>query len=308
MDDEDRGSTPRWMGDALFAGSIGRVDFPNSDGERLMQNIRDKLMALPDETRVLAPIRRADGGTDLWIRDVERGVATRVTSATGMNNNAVWSPNDEEVFFVSSQSEDGVPRPYRKALDSSESASRLLDTSEPAWTEEVTPDGKTLVYLTGTTPNDSLWALPLDGEDEPERLMKVDYAIDEPHVSPDGRWLAYSANVTGDWEVYVMPFRRPGAKVRVSPQGGRQPRWRGDGRELFYVTAAGELMAVDVEPRRERLVVSLPQRLFEAGVSSVIADEYNVTKDGQRFLVITPVEASDNSLNVTLNWTSLLEQ
>jgi Tol biopolymer transport system component len=173
------------------------------------------------------------------------------------------------------------------------------------WAEGVSPDGKWLLYL--PNPNQTIWALPLDGSGEAELLVKADYAFDEPQVWPDGRWLAYGAQETGEWEVYVRPFRREGERVRVSTTGGGQPRWRGDGRELFYVTAEGELMAVDVQETGGRLQLGLPQRLFHAGVSNPVADEYSVTKDGQRFLVITPAEERVWRFNVVLNWPELLE-
>jgi hypothetical protein len=136
--------------------------------------------------------------------------------------------------------------------------------------------------------------------------MKEDHGVDGPQVSPDGRWLAYASDETGEWEVYVRPFRRGGEKVRISPEGGRQPRWRGDGKELFYVMPRGQLMALDVRASGERLEVGLPRELFNAGVSSAVVDEYGVTRDGQRFLVIRPVEGTARSVKMILNWPSLL--
>jgi hypothetical protein len=168
------------------------------------------------------------------------------------------------------------------------------------------PRGSSELPDAGT--NQAIWALPLDGSGEAETLVEAGYAFDEPQVSPDGRWLAYGAQETGPWEVYLMPFRRDGERVRVSPAGGRQPRWRGDGRELFYLTPQGELVSVEVREAGGHLELGLPGELFHAGVSNPVLDEYAVTKDGQRFLVITPVEESGWSLNVVLNWPSLLDR
>ena len=104
-----------------------------------------------------------------------------------------------------------------------------------------------------------------------------------------------------------MPFRRDGERTRVSLAGGRQPRWRGDGRELFYVTPAGQLAAVDVRETGDLLSMGRSHELFRAGVWNPYEDEYSVSKDGQRFLVITPIEAHKWSPNVILNWTWFLD-
>jgi hypothetical protein len=106
--------------------------------------------------------------------------------------------------------------------------------------------------------------------------------------------------------VYIIPFRRVGERIRVSTAGGVQPRWRGDSRELFYVAPEGQLMAVDIQVSGDRLEPGLPQVLFDAGVFSPWSDEYGVSRDGQRFVVITPVKEAGWSLQVILNWPGLL--
>jgi Tol biopolymer transport system component len=260
----------------------------------------------PDDRRVAAVIADTQGNQDLWTLDLGRGVATRVTSHPGMDFDPIWSADGRELFFSSDRGSNGTARLHRQRLGGREPASLLADSDVAAWSEGVSPDGKTLLYLSGT--NQAIWALPLDGSGEAETLVEAGYAFDEPQVSPDGRWLAYGAQETGQWEVYVMPFRRDGERVRVSPAGGRQPRWRGDGRELFYLTPQGELVSVEVREAGGHLELGLPGELFHAGVSNPVLDEYAVTKGGQRFLVITPVEESGWSLNVVLNWPELLER
>jgi Tol biopolymer transport system component/tRNA A-37 threonylcarbamoyl transferase component Bud32 len=264
----------------------------------------------PDETRVAAQTVDPDGNEDIWTLDVRRGVSTRVTSDPAMDTDPVWSPDQRELLFASTRGEGGIYRLYRKALESNEPPSLLLDSSESGWSESVSSDGRSLLYVTGgNLLPDSIWALPLADDGEPARLMQVNDAVDEPHVSPDGRWMVYGAHETGEWEVYVVPFQREGERVRVSTGGGRQPRWRGDGQELFYVTPRGGLMAVGVAEKEGRLELGLPHSLFDAGRSfSAIFDQYAVTSDGERFLVITPVEQTGWSLNAVLNWTELLGQ
>jgi Tol biopolymer transport system component len=169
----------------------------------------------------------------------------------------------------------------------------------------VSPDGAWLLYHTG---GPRLWALPLRGTGDPELLVQAGSRVDQAHVSPDGRWVVFDSNEAGDWDVYVMPFRREGERKRVSPEGGRQPLWRGDGREIFYVTARGELISVDVQEVEGRLELGYPRALFHAGVSDPIIGNYGVSGDGERFLVVTPVEEADWSVQVVLNWPALLEQ
>jgi Tol biopolymer transport system component len=136
--------------------------------------------------------------------------------------------------------------------------------------------------------------------------------VDQPHVSPDGRWLAYISTESGRFEVYVQPFRRRGERVRVSANGGGQPRWRGDGKELFYVGLDGSLMAVDVHSGATGLELGMPQALIPAKTFAAVLEgadytDYGATPDGQRFLVKRPVEGSERPrIHVLLDWPSML--
>ena len=134
-----------------------------------------------------------------------------------------------------------------------------------------------------------LRTLPRNGDAGGETILEKSSFLDEPQVSPDGRWLAYVSDESGRSEVYVEPFRRPGERVRVSTDGGGQPKWRADGKELFYVAPSGRLMAVDVSVSAGRLEVALPVSLFGGLNADPIWDMYALTRDGQRFLVVVPV-------------------
>ena len=151
-----------------------------------------------------------------------------------------------------------------------------------------------------------MWAVPLNGG-KPESVLSG-ARFDEPQLSPDGRWLAYLSNESGQNEVYVEPFRREGDRVRVSVKGGGQPKWRADGRELFFTTPANRLMAVAVRDAGERIDVSLPSELFEIrGLEGPDYDDYAASADGQRFLIKVPIEQDRKpTLTVVTNWTSLL--
>jgi hypothetical protein len=128
-------------------------------------------------------------------------------------------------------------------------------------------------------------------------------------MSPDGRWLAYVSNESGRNEIYVEPFRRPGERVGVSRDGAGQPEWRGDGKELFYLSNDGRLMAVDVREAASGLEVGTPEVLVSAdALTAVVVGSYGVTADGQRFLVKMRVEDDvKQRIHVVTNWSSLLE-
>jgi len=163
-------------------------------------------------------------------------------------------------------------------------------------------DGQYVVYLRCARSGDACgeaWALPLAGPREPRLVAAATAQIDEPHVSPDGRSVAYGSNDSGRWEVYLQPFLQPGERRRVSTNGGGQPRWRYDSRELVYLALDGTFMSVSVHENTEP---SLPRRLFNVPVAvNPVRDQYAMTVDGQRFLVIVP-DAPTQRLTVLNNW------
>jgi len=268
----------------------------------------DQLTLSPDGRHVAVGI--PDGGqNDIWTIDVARGVATRVTFDPADDSDPVWSPDSRELVFSSGRAS---PRPlYRKDLRGSEPEALLPPdgSSDDAFPESWSPKGLFYMTVSGGNTGGAFWMLPPDGDGEPEQLMaKTEYRIDEPQLSPDGRWLAYISEESGRWEVYIDPFRRDGERVRVSPEGGGQPKWRSDGKELFYLSPAGQLMAVEVREGPSGLEVGLPTALFSAGRFLANEDHYAVSGDGQRFLVKAPLQqGSARSIHVVTNWPSLLE-
>jgi dipeptidyl aminopeptidase/acylaminoacyl peptidase len=123
--------------------------------------------------------------------------------------------------------------------------------------------------------------------------------------SPDGRWVVYSANDTGRPDVYVMPFPNTGRKWQVTARGGNNARWRGDGRELFYLALDGNIMSVSVEAHGSDLMLGRPQRLFQLSADG----NFDVSADGQRFLVMTPAQKEEQPpLSLVFNWTSELDR
>jgi Tol biopolymer transport system component len=170
-----------------------------------------------------------------------------------------------------------------------------------------------------------LWALPLSagasqaGGAQPHPVVNSEFYEQQPQVSPDGRWLAYMSDVTGRFEIYVRPLTAAatvGEPTRVSTSGGIQPRWGPDGRELFFVnvslgTSAAEMMTVPVQPSSARFASGAPVSLFKVPMASklLIGRDYDVSPDGQRFLVGTVVgNAQSTPVTIVLNWPAGLKK
>jgi hypothetical protein len=176
--------------------------------------------------------------------------------------------------------------------------------------EDWSDDGRFIVYQTaGAGSSNGIWALPLSGDREPILLVESPADLDEPQISPDGRWLAFNSEESGQFEVYVQPFQAKGEKLRISTGGGGQPRWRGDGRELFYLALDGTMMAVEMR-EGDTLRHAIPEPLFPTGITvDPTIDQYAVTSDGQRFLIQSPAQdGAPSSIVVVINWIEELKR
>jgi eukaryotic-like serine/threonine-protein kinase len=241
-------------------------------------------------------VAEAEDTRGLVLIELTRNTHTRLTTSDDSESDPVWSPDSREVAFSSPSAGRGV---FRQRID--QSGRTTLLASPVAGVEDWTFDGRFVIF--GLTAQ-SVWALPLRGDQKPILVLKSSSQVDEPHVSHDSRWLAYGSVETGQWEVYLQPFMRPGDRVRVSTNGGSQPRWRADGRELFYLTLDGTIMAVDTsDPARP----AAPRKLFETRFwVNPVEDQYDVTADGQRFILIVPEGQQATRLTVLTNWPALL--
>jgi Tol biopolymer transport system component len=169
-------------------------------------------------------------------------------------------------------------------------------------------DGRFIIYTTRIPATQwDLWILPVGSGRPPTPYLQTPFTEYQAQIAPDSRWVAYVSDEAGTLDVYIDTFPERGRKVRVSTHGGMHPRWRGDGRELFYL-AGGKLMAVDVR-LGDSIDVAEPHALFQTRITGVSRNHYNVTRDGQRFLINSPsIEAAMSPMTVVVNWTSLLDQ
>jgi dipeptidyl aminopeptidase/acylaminoacyl peptidase len=153
-----------------------------------------------------------------------------------------------------------------------------------------------------------IWAVPV-ARGQPRRLVTTPYNELHPAVSPDGRWLAYASDQSGRYEIYVQDAAQQGQQTLLSIAGGLQPRWRQDGRELYYLQLDGTLMAIGIagEPR---LRATSPRPLFKTArfAFNPYRNDYWPSADGQRFLVRVPVDGPSPSITVVINWPALLSR
>jgi len=266
----------------------------------------------PDGRNVALEIRSPDTGWDIWVMDVARGVPSRITAGSGNERNPVWSPDSRLIAFSSSF--EGKTDLRRKGLRASDPETVVVDTEDYDYPEGWLPGGKDLLFVRRVAQNgaevpQSLWRVSPEGDGEPEPIENSGFFVDEPQVSPDGRWLAYNSRESGRSEVYVEPYRRTGERVRVSVDGGGQPKWRADGRELFFSSLEGKLLSVAFRGSDDRPEVDLPQELFAiGGFEGPDYDDYAPTADGQRFLVkVSSSPAERTRMVVITNWPSLLD-
>ncbi|MFN2442675.1 MAG: hypothetical protein ABR517_08330 [Thermoanaerobaculia bacterium] len=250
------------------------------------------------------------GLNDIWVIDVRRGMTTRVTSGPAGASNFVWSPDGKELIY--NRKSEARMAFHRQELRAGAVPSELREAAGRGWPEEWSQDGKVLLYRRAGEEN-GVWALPLEGKGEPELVLKTEFPVARARVSPDGRWVAYMSRESGGLEVYVEPLPRRGERVRVSRDGGEQPRWRGDGKELFYLSHKGRLMAVPFGDGTRGAEVGVPEELIAADtLRAVMGDpfgDYDVTPDGERFLIKRRLDREEKQrIHLLTNWTSLLDR
>jgi hypothetical protein len=250
-----------------------------------------------------------NGASDVWLLELASGTTSRLTFDPANDGDAVWSPDGGRVVFSSMR--DGLPNLYQKLSSGAGGEELLLETADSKIANDWSPDGRHVLYNAMSRQSQDLWVLPLFGERRPEPFARTDFQESGGRFSPDGRWVAYTSNESGRLEVYVQSFPASGGKWQVSNGGGGSPRWRRDGRELFYISADGkQLMAVGVDGSSDTFKAGVPEPLFEPRVGAISGDSpYDVAADGRRFLINAVVEETVPApVTVVMNWTADLRR
>jgi len=253
----------------------------------------------PDGTRLAVAVLDTDRRAgDIWIYDVAKGEREQFTSHPADENWLIWSPDGSRVVFNSGR--DGGLDLYQTDADGGGPEENLLVGRDAKWPVSWSPDGRYILYVTNSeeTGND-IWLLPLFGDRQPSPFMQTRFQDNWATISPDGRWVAFSSTETGQAEVYVVPFPDGGEKRRVSADGGYQARWRRDGKEIFYLSSDGTLMASTIDGEGAEFQATFVEPLFRTPFLYPPYRAYDVTADGQRFLINTLVVTPGESLSVS---------
>jgi eukaryotic-like serine/threonine-protein kinase len=270
----------------------------------------------PDGRRAVVEVfDPRSGAADLWIYDLLRNVPTRFTAESPTDKNAVWSPRNDGILYTTEQG--GSPNIYFRGFGAGGDLQAMVVNPGPVFADDWSPDGNWIAYTATTTRSgQDLWLKPLTGDRKERPFLNTRFDEESARFSPDSRWLAFSSTETGaSAEIYVARVDQPGERVRISTGGGTGPRWRRDGKELFYAAADGRtIMSVAIDslaPFRART----PTRLFTLGLDSTVTRTrvrntvYDVSPDGQRFLVSVPVgQPASSQITLVLNWQAILRR
>lgn len=275
-------------------------------GERISQLGVDadysNLEMSPDGARLLVSL--TDGGSrsrDIWILDMTRGVPTRVTFDPADERSAAWSPDGKSIVYR----RDGEL--FTRPVEGGPEQPFLVDkrSKDPrGWSK----DGKYFLYRATGNGND-LWVKPAAPGQAPYAFISTQFGEAFGEFSPDGKWMAYVSDESGADEVYVTAFPSGQGKVRVSSSGGLFPRWRQEGRELYFLSTDNRMMVATVAPSATNFRVGSVEVLFPTGVIMSPGVPYVVSADGKRFLINSTIPSTDPpSLSVIFNWPALIRR
>ena len=255
------------------------------------------LALAPDGRRVALEIGDALGKGDIWMFDFARATLSRFTVEGGDNETPCWTPDGKRLTFLSLRGEKPPTIVWQPADGSGPSEELVVATADSypnpmAWS----PDGATLLYNQENAIGTQPMMLLSPGAGHGSRAFSSADVGSDGRFCPDGRWVAYTADDSGRDEIYVRAYPGPGEKVQISSEGGTTPRWARGGREILY-RQGDKFMAVDLQ-LGPSLVARKPELLFEGPY----LPSFDVTPDGERFLVIKPGETTRAEVNIVLGW------
>jgi Tol biopolymer transport system component len=263
--------------------------------------------SLSPDGRTVAVAIFEQGQADVWLADVERGVLSRLTTRPQTEFLPLWSPDGRRLAFVS---DDRAFTLYTMPADGSAPPELLLDTPKDKILGSWSPDGRTIVYSeTVTGGKDNLRLLDLASPGNSRPLFTSPASESAPKICPDGRRVAFTSDESGRVEVYVASLDGAGGKTRVSTGGGTEPRWAPDGSGLFYRSGDALLsvsLGAGADPRPQAPKVVFTDPLMPTGWAK--KPNYDVSRDGRRFVIIENTNGGEASLQIVLNFTEELKR
>ena len=268
----------------------------------------------PDGKRLAVSIRDPSTHTrDIWVFDLARNTPSRLTFDPADDLNPTWSPDGTRIAFTSDRR--GVRALYARDASGAGTDEMLLNTDIPNHAEDWSRDGRWIAFNRGI-PSHGISIYSLETR-KAEVFLDSQFTVDQAQFSPDGHWLAYRSFENGRAEIFVRPFMRgkdgglkgSGSKSQISTEGGVEPFWRGDGKELFFCTLDLKIMAVDIAEEKGAIVAGIPHKLFSARVGSLARNRWLAAPDGKKFLVVQLPETKPvTSFTVVVNWPSLVKR
>jgi Tol biopolymer transport system component len=287
-----------------------RMTWFNRDGKRGQEfEFWGRPRLSPDGKRAVFGRLVGRASWSLWWFEFSRSVPTRLTFGANIDSYPTWSPDGREIAFSSNRS--GVFQIYRKDANGGGQEEQLTSGPNDKRVTDWSRDGKFLLYYEQDPKTLSdLWALPLDGNRKPISILNTPSVEAKGQFSPDGKWIAYDSNESGDFEVYIRAFPLSSAKWQVSYHSGTNPRWSGDGKELFFLSRDNKMMATTIRTSDTNVEADPPRDLFPTSGFGGEENPYDVSADGQRFLLSVPAEGRNSfpPLTVVMNWDAGLKK